>query len=114
MIEVHLNGLRLIPGIDYTATHGEIKFTEAPCLGDNITISSTIPGSVGVQMQALMGNGHTFAYKIDRSFSDRVVIQNLLDDAWTYQNVPAVLDVLDQLKVVLALVKQDDPLHQRR
>jgi hypothetical protein len=114
MITIHLNGLRLIPGIDFTAGNNTVSFTQPPCMGDDIVITTSIPGSsTSVYMQKLTGNGHTFRYNIDSTFDERAKLQRTLEDAWTYQSVPAVADVLKRLQVVLELVKQDDPLHQR-
>lgn len=115
MIDVNLNGLRLIPGIDYTASPTQISFLEAPCVGDHIVVSSAIPGAPGgAFVQTLTGTGHTFLYKLDSSFNSGVELQHLLADAWEYHRVPSVEDVLNQLRVVVELVKQHDPLHQRR
>jgi hypothetical protein len=114
MIQVHINGLKQIPGIDYTATNQTISFKQAPASGDDILVTSAIPGSTtGVHMEKLRGNGHTFLYTIDNSFEQRVKLQKLLDEAWEYQGVPAVHNILEQLRVVVELVKHNDPLHQR-
>lgn len=114
MIQVHINGLRCVPGIDYNATAQSISFKQAPAVGDDILVTSAIPGnSGGVHMQKIKGNGNTFLYNIDRTFDERVQLQRTLDDAWKYQGVPAVADVLARLQVVLELVKQDDTLYQR-
>jgi hypothetical protein len=114
MIQVHINGLKCVPGIDYNATNQTISFKQAPAAGDTILVTSAIPGSTtGVHMQKLIGNGHTFLYQIDNSFEQRVKLQKLLDEAWEYQGVPAVQDILERLQVVLEIVKQDDPLHNR-
>jgi len=115
MMDVNLNGLRLIPGIDYTATPTQISFSEAPCVGDHIVVTSAIPGAPGgAFVQTITGNGHTFLYKLDSSFNSRVELQRLLADAWEYHRVPAVEDILNQLKIVIELVKEDDTFHQRR
>lgn len=114
MIQVHINGLKQMPGIDYHATGGNISFKQAPSLHDDILITSAIPGSMtGVHMQKIIANGHTSLYHLDNSFEDRVRLQHTLDDAWKYQGVPAVADILQKLQVVLELVKQDDPIYKR-
>jgi len=114
MIQVHVNGLKQIPGIDYDATNQTISFKQPPAIGDQILVTSSIPGSTtGVHMQKLMGNGSTFLYQLDSSFEQRVKLQKLLDEAWEYQGVPAVNNILEQLRVVVELVKHNDPFHQR-
>lgn len=110
MIRVHLNGLKLIPGIDYSATNHTVSFNEAPAVGDEVLITSDIPGGSGSHMQRFVGNGSLFLYQLDSAFQERMKLQAVLDDAWTYQGVPAVQDILAQLKVVIELVKQDTPL----
>lgn len=112
MIQIHLNGLKMLPGIDYTATKNTIGFSTPPNAGDDILVTSAIPGG-GAHLQRLKGDGFTFLYQLDSSFKERVQIQSVLADAWVYHNVPAVKDLLDRLQVVIELVKQDDPLHQR-
>jgi hypothetical protein len=110
MIQVHINGLKQIPGIDYMASSNAVNFNQAPPAGSDILVTSNIPGSTtGVHMQKLRADGHTFLYMLDSSFEQRIKLQNLLDDVWEYQGVPAVYDLLEQLKVVVALVKQDVP-----
>jgi hypothetical protein len=110
MIEVQLNGLRLIPGIDYTSGANAVSFSTPPNMGDDILVISNIPGSTtGVHMQKLTGDGYTFLYMFDSSFDQRIKLQNLLDEVWEYQGVPAVQDLLEKLKVVIELVKQDVP-----
>lgn len=110
MIQVHINGLKQIPGIDYTATSNAVSFNQAPPAGSDILVTSAIPGSTtGVHMQKLRADGHTFLYMIDSSFEQRIRLQKLLDEAWEHQGVPAVQDILEQLKVVVELVKHDVP-----
>ena len=113
-MQVHINGLKQIPGIDYMASSNSVNFNQAPPAGSDILFTSSIPGSTtGVHMQKLRADGTTFLYRIDSSFEQRVKLQKLLDEAWEYQGVPAVHNILEQLKVVIELVKHDDPLHQR-
>jgi hypothetical protein len=114
MIQVHINGLKQIPGIDYTTSNDLVSFHQAPACGDTILVTSSIPGSTtGVHMQKFLGNGSTFLYNVDNSFNQRVKLQKMLDEVWEYQGVPAVQDILERLQVVLEIVKQDDPLHKR-
>ena len=110
MIQVHINGLKQIPGIDYMASSNAVNFNQAPPAGSDILVTSNIPGSTtGVHMQRLTGDGSTFLYMIDSSFNQRVKLQTLLDEVWEYQGVPAVQDLLEQLRVVVSLVKQEVP-----
>jgi hypothetical protein len=109
MIRIHLNGLKLVPGVDYTSTNHIISFLSPPAPGDQLLITSGLPGG-GAHMQRFVGDGFTFLFKLDSSFEHRIKLQAMLDDVWTYHNVPAVHDVLEQLQVVLELVKQDTPL----
>jgi hypothetical protein len=110
MIQVHINGLKQIPGIDYMASSNAVNFNQAPPAGSDILVTSNIPGSTtGVHMQKLRADGSTFLYMIDSSFNQRVKLQTLLDEVWEYQGVPAVQDLLEQLRVVVSLVKQEVP-----
>ena len=107
MIQVHINGLKQIPGIDYTASINSISFSHPPANGDDILVTSQIAGSTGAYMEKLIGNGHTFLYNIDSSFNHRLKLHHLLDEVWKYQDIPAVADVLEQLRVVVELVKEN-------
>jgi hypothetical protein len=107
MIEIYLNGLRLIQNHDYIVEPAGVCFTEAPCIGDRISVSRPIFGSTGGRLLEMhIGNGTTCLYPLNNQFNDRVEIQNLLDDVYTYQHVPAVAEALEKLKVVIGLIKE--------
>ncbi len=109
MIYVHLNGLKMVPGIDYSTTRSSVSFSQPPAVGDSAIVTMSINGG-GAHMQRFTGDGHTYLFQLDQTFENRYKLQTILDDAWTYHNVPAVQDLLEQLGVVIALVKQDIPL----
>ena len=106
MSVVHLNGVALIPGIDYTLGQTYISFLRAPAAGDDIMFTEVVSLKTGAtHITRLTGDGSTFMFTIDTGFNERLKISNLLEDAYKHYDVPAVVDALDKLRVVLELVK---------
>jgi hypothetical protein len=102
MIQVHLNGLKLIPGFDYVAGKNSVCFTGPPAAGTNIVVEDS-----GGNATRITADGTTFLYQLSAYTKDyNYNTINLLDDALKYYDNPAVADVLERLRVVVELVKQ--------
>jgi chaperonin GroEL (HSP60 family) len=99
MIQVHLNGSKLIPGFDYVAGKNSVCFTGPPAAGTNIVVEDS-----GGNATRITADGNTFLYQL--SVKDYNNTINLLKDALKYYDNPAVADVLERLRVVVELVKQ--------
>jgi hypothetical protein len=108
MLIVHINGVKQIPGIEYTSCKNALSFSVPPRAGDVIHISSS-RGTVGT----LFGDGSTYLYQLTIDIVEHENIMNLLNDVGKYYQNPAVADVLEKLKVVIELVKDNDPIRQR-
>lgn len=105
---VHMNGLSLLPGIDYTIGKNTIYFTAPPPAGAEIIYTEVVDVKAGAtQMTRLEGNGSKYIFHIDNEFSDRLAIHRMVEDAVRYKDNPTVRDAINQLQVVLELVKQD-------
>ena len=102
MIDVYLNGIRQIPGVDYTTTQRTLSFLMTPPAGTHINIQNG-----RIDIANILADGKTFNYPamLDTEKQDRLM--NTLNDALLYQDNPAVADMLDRLSVVVNLVKQD-------
>jgi hypothetical protein len=110
---VHINGVALIPGIDYTVGDTLINFSVPPPAGADIVFTEVISPTTGAtHMTRLYGDGSTFLFRLETNFTDRVQLNQMFELAIKYKDNPTVRDALDKLKVVLELVK-DDTLRQR-
>jgi len=103
MLSVHVNGVMQIPGIDYVSCKNAVSFTTPPQAGDVIHLSNS-RGTVG----QFYADGSTYMYQFTVDIHGHENIMNLLNDVGKYYQNPAVADVLERLKVVIELVKQDD------
>ena len=100
-MDIYVNGILQVPGFDYVASKNSVSFTRPPARGYDIVVKDLI-GNV----TKITADGTTFLYQLSadtKSYNNAI---NLLNDALKYYDNPAVADVLDQLKVVIALVEQ--------
>ena len=105
---VHMNGLTLLPGIDYTVGKNIITFSVPPQAGADIVFTEVINARTGAtHMTRLTGDGSTYLFKLEINFGDRVRLNELFESALEYRDTPVVRDVLERLQVVLELVEQD-------
>lgn len=103
MTFVSINGIMQIPGVDYHAGKDMISFTQPPQAMATITIM----GERGVLMNVI-GDGSTYLFRyIDEESSK---ITEMLEQAFKHRDVPAVADMLERLKVVVELVKENDTI----
>lgn len=105
MAQVYINGVLLIPGIDYSIANSKISFATPPDSGSHIDIRRG-PG----ELTTIVGNGHRYMFDLNEHWAHYEHIQALIQETWKYKDVPAVADQLEKLKVVLELIKQDDSL----
>jgi len=103
MISVHINGIKQIPGIDFVAGDNTLSFSSPPQARDIIQVTSPY-GSVA----NVYGDGSTFLFHMVLDIQKHTDIMNLLNDVGKYYENPAVADVLERLRVVVELVKNDD------
>ena len=105
---VHMNGLTLLPGIDYTVSKTAISFGVAPPAGAEIVFTEVINAETGAtHMTRMTGDGSTYLFRIETNFADRVRLNELFELAIKHKNNPTVCDAIDRLQVVLELVEQD-------
>jgi len=102
MISVHVNGVLQVPGIDYLAAKNAVSFASPPRAGDLIHVSS-LQGTIA----NIMADGSTYLYQMLTDIERHENIMNLLNDAAKYYDNPAVADVLERLRVVVELVKEN-------
>lgn len=102
MLSVHVNGVKQIPGIDYLAAKNAVSFSSPPAAGDVIHISNS-RGTVG----NIFGDGSTYLYQLPIDADGHESIMDLLNDVGKYYKNPAVADMLEQLRVVIELVKEN-------
>ena len=105
---VHMNGLTLIPGIDYVVGDTMINFSVPPPAGTDIMFTEVINVNTGAtHVTRLTGDGSTYLFRLETNFADRVRLNQLFESALKYRDTPAVRDLLERLQVVLELVEQD-------
>jgi hypothetical protein len=103
MFTVHINGVRQIPGIDYMASSNAVSFNVPPNVGDVVHIGNS-RGTIG----NMFGDGSTYLYQMTVDIIDEPeTITALLNDVVKYYNNPAVADMLERLRVVIELVKEN-------
>jgi len=100
-MDIYVNGILQVPGFDYVASKNSVSFTRPPARGYDIVVKDLI-GNV----TKITADGTTFLYQISAHSKGINNAIDLLNDALKYYDNPAVADVLDQLKVVIALVEQ--------
>lgn len=106
---IHMNGLSLLPGIDYTVGKNLISFSVPPPPGSEILYTQVINAESGAtHMTRLTGDGTTYLFRLDTDFSNRIRLNEIFEDSLKYVDHPSVKDALDQLQVILELVKQED------
>lgn len=105
---VHMNGLTLLPGIDYTTGKNLISFSVPPPMGAEIMYTEVVDVNTGAtHVTRLQGNGSTYMFKLDTDFAERLAIHELFSEAIKHKDNPAVRDAINKLQVILELVKQD-------
>ncbi len=99
MTLVSINGIMQCPGVDYHATQNSISFLSPPQAGSTISIR----GRNGV-LATICGDGSTYLFQFMDDFEHNTV--SMLEEAFKLRHVPAVADMLQQLKVVVELARQ--------
>jgi len=107
-MDIYVNGILQVPGFDYVASKNSVSFTRPPARGYDIVMKDLI-GNV----TQITADGFTFLYQISAHSKGCNNAIDLFNDALKYYDNPAVSDVLERLRVVVELVKQDDPIRQR-
>ena len=100
MTDVYVNGVRQIPGIDYTVSSNSIAFSMPPDMGSDIEINSR-----NRHLARIMGDGQTFLFQFFTDFDHEQT--QMLEEAFKLRHVPAVADALERLQVVVELAKQE-------
>lgn len=109
---VHMNGVSLLPGIDYKVGRGTISFSIPPAAGVDIVYTEVINANTGAtHMTRLIGDGVTYLFKLDTNFTERFELQNLFEDTFKYKDHISVRDAIEKLQVVIELVKQHDSIY---
>jgi hypothetical protein len=105
---VHINGVALIPGIDYSVSeNGMLSFSTAPQAGADIVFTEVVNQNTGeTMMTRLTGDGHTYLFRLETNFADRVHISEMFQLALKYKDHPTVRDAINKLQTVLELVKE--------
>ena len=101
MISVYVNGVPQLSGFDYVASKNSVSFTRPPARGYDIVVKGLIGNATRIT-----ADGTTFLYQISAHSKGINNAIDLFNNALKYYDNPAVADVLDQLKVVIALVEQ--------
>lgn len=102
MIDAYINGIRQIPGIDYSVKGNSVSFSQAPPAGAQIQMVHNLHSVAN-----LCGNGSTFLFT--GPFKDVERQDNIVDTlhyALKYRDHPAVAEALERLQVVVALAKE--------
>lgn len=114
MNQVHINGVALLPGVDYTASNSTLVLSVPPKLGDQILFTEVLDLNTGAtHVTRFTGDGRKYLFKFDGEFNTRLKMQSITDDLYVYRNVPAVAEAIEKLQVILELTKQNATLHQR-
>jgi hypothetical protein len=102
MIQVFVNGILQVPGIDYALGETVLSFSVPPDVGDQIDIMNA-----GKCLSRFIGDGHRYLYQgLDLTEKLDHVTLGLFYDAHAHKHVPAVQDALERLKVVIELAKE--------
>ena len=102
MIDAYINGIRLVPGIDYSVKGNSVSFSQAPAAGAKIQMVHNLHSVAN-----LCGDGSTFLFTGPFDNADREdAIYDTMNTALRYKDNPAVAEVLERLQVVVALVKE--------
>lgn len=97
---VYINGVMQAPGIDYHAAQNAISFSTPPAAGSTISIE----GRNGT-LANIYADGSTYLYQFINDVEHDQI--GLLEEAFKLRHVPAVEDMLERLKVVVKLAKQE-------
>lgn len=101
-ILVYIDGFLLQVNIDYQVVSNMVMFKQAPPRGSQVQITDgSLSGST--RYVSYQGDGARVVF----STPEQSEFNDLIDDLATYRDHPTVADVVERLKVVLALVKQD-------
>ena len=66
LVDVYLNGVRLIPSVDYTAYTSNITLNEATSLGENVSVITNAASGAGFVVDALTSDGGS-TYNLTRT-----------------------------------------------
>jgi hypothetical protein len=102
MIDAYINGIRQIPGIDYSVRGNSVSFSQAPAAGAEIQMVHNLHSVANIQ-----GDGSTYLFHgtfEDVERQDDIV--DMLHHALKYRDNPAVAEALERLSVVVTLVKE--------
>jgi hypothetical protein len=100
MLLVHINGVMQAHNVDYFVGKDCIHFPEPPPVGTIIQLS----GAQGT-LARLYGDGVSTTFHMIMDLAKQTDLLSLFEDVSKYHENPAVADALEQLRVVLALVK---------
>jgi len=105
MNQVHVNGIALLPGIDYRIGQATIIFTSPPGAGEQIVFTEVLDVNKGsVRQMTLTGDGRQYMFKLDSDPSEREILSKLFEKVVKNRTHPAVKEALDRLKVVVELI----------
>lgn len=105
MTQVHINGVTMLPGIDYTSGPGTLMFSVPPGAGSEIIFTQLLSADTGATyMHRLIGDGKTYMFSVNTGMADRVKISRMIDCAIQNRRHPAVEEALTKLQVVLELL----------
>jgi len=103
MIDAYINGIRQVPGIDFVTSGNTISFSQPPAAGDAIQVVHN-----GYSIANMYGNGSTFLFSGRFDDADRQdALVDMMRKALELRDNPAVADVLERLRVVVELVKEE-------
>lgn len=97
---VYVNGVVQVPGIDYLEGINSISFSSAPSAGSTINIQ----GRNGT-LASILGDGFTYLFQFFNDTDHDTTY--MLEEAFKLRDIPAVADMLERLKVVVELAKQE-------
>ena len=103
MIDAYINGLRQVPGVDYSVRGNTVSFSQAPPTGAQIQMVHNLHSVANMR-----GDGSTFLFT--GPFEDVEQQDNIIDTlhyALKYRDKPAVAEALERLQVVVTLVKEE-------
>jgi hypothetical protein len=105
MMDIYVDGVRQIPGINYTLSKDSVAFSMPPNMGSHVEIVSA-----GRRLARILGDGSTFLFQFMAEFQDHGNIVDMMNDALKLRTNPAVAEALERLQVIVELAKQDDTL----
>ena len=109
---VHMNGVALLPGVDYTVGRNTISFSVPPPADADILYTEVINAETGAtHVTRLVGNGFTFLFELDTEFVERLELHDLFAQVIKHKDHPAVRDAIEKIQVVMELIKEDATIY---